>query len=368
LAIWSSAAGGDNPSDQGGNDGNGSGEDSGFGDDDYNDDDEFIDSDSEGEESDEEETMQIIVKLPPGNTITLDVQPSNTIANLKGNLCARTSIPVKQQRLIFKKDELEDGTLNYNNIFDGASLQLALRVSGGAPKTKQKGGSGAENKRKLKLMVSKATTELHMKIDPRMQLCKTMAADMRRMMEEPADFVVKRVQGLNNQELTDLETFMDRLPEIKEGSLFAKELSKWFIPSLARAETFEKELRECVSSFNQVWLHKFSECFMDDGGRLHPQKFKEVVLEHRELINKGVASETAEERKQREFQQAVQQSVAMTMQQLMQNPQVMQQVAQNPALIQQLVAGQQMPPNQDPQMNQNQAQAGGQDDEMGVEI
>ena len=92
------------------------------GDEDYNDEDHFP---YEGDYSDEEETMNIFVMLPPGNTITLDVQPSNTIDHTKGQLCFWTSIPVKQQMLIFKNKPLKGGTLSDYNIKRNSVLHLS---------------------------------------------------------------------------------------------------------------------------------------------------------------------------------------------------------------------------------------------------
>ena len=77
-------------------------------------------------------SMEIFVKTLMGKTVTLEVDPSDLIVTVKAKYQEKDGVPIDQQRLIYAKQQLENGrTLSDYGIQGDATLHSVLILRGG---------------------------------------------------------------------------------------------------------------------------------------------------------------------------------------------------------------------------------------------
>ena len=73
--------------------------------------------------------MQIFIKISEEKTIQIDVEPSDSIENVKGKIQDKTAISVDSMDLYFNDKQLENGqTLSDYNIQKEMTLNLIIKA------------------------------------------------------------------------------------------------------------------------------------------------------------------------------------------------------------------------------------------------
>ena len=76
--------------------------------------------------------MHVYVKTLTGKTISVEVEPDESVESLKAKIQEKEGVPIDQQRIIFDGKQLDSlKSLSDYDIDDDSTLHLVLRLRGG---------------------------------------------------------------------------------------------------------------------------------------------------------------------------------------------------------------------------------------------
>lgn len=77
-------------------------------------------------------SLQVHVKTFAGKTITVEVEPDESIESLKNKLQSKEGIPINQQRILFGGKQLDSKkTISDYDIQNESTMHMVLRLRGG---------------------------------------------------------------------------------------------------------------------------------------------------------------------------------------------------------------------------------------------
>ena len=72
--------------------------------------------------------MQIFIKTLNGNSITINVNSTDTIISIKNKIREKEGVPIEIQRLTYNKNLINEKTLSDYNIQNGSNILLLLSL------------------------------------------------------------------------------------------------------------------------------------------------------------------------------------------------------------------------------------------------
>ena len=226
------------------------------------------------ESEDEQDDMQILVQIPHlGKTITIDVNPTESIHSVKRLIHAKEGIPVRHQRLIFANETLYDGTIDDYYIQENDALMLVLNIAGGMAK---KGGKRFVNK-EVRLSTMRAKV---LYLGSTLQ--QSAFAGLIHQVSQ-ANYTESAIDQMSIDQLRALQLVVNDVLRVDK---IARSVSSHMAPQLVQMKQQKDELDQAIKAIEDGFELGFAERYCTDTGfdagpfYTFLQKRIEALLEH----------------------------------------------------------------------------------------
>ena len=255
---------GDDDKGSGGDDDKGSGED-----------DDKAES-SNSHDDNQEEAMQIFVKMPCSKIITIDAETDWTVGMVKVAVQTKEGIPFKQQRLIFHDKQLEnERQLADYNIEKDCCLQCLLGIQGGARVIKS-------------IVKSKALDKIREVDRPMFQ----QALDTGILVNNATAFSLRgEINAMNLQDLASLKEYLTNKNKKTSNMVLLKGIYEQIASYKNMANTMCK-LAASMEHLKQLIHDDIDGNWIDDSGVAKMDSMKELVS-NRLAVKEAEASTAA---------------------------------------------------------------------------